>query len=320
MANNAPVFGFNCTNPECGKLFKMKYPGKPGYFKVSCPHCKSKVIVNMPDLSQSEEGLQENQPGGNAPAINNPGQQSNNGPEQVNGNITPPQSTIRQEHTHQQQPPQPPHPQQQQQQQPQPQQPLDNSQKPAIAYADYPNGLKHFMVNDDIIITCPHCKARKMRYTAKKEGTFTFTCPGCSGKVNVVFVLPTQFISRENFNTKQWRLIQVKSFWRTIEYQLPLGEHTIGRFDMRKPSTIAIKGDSTMSRRSVSITAAVSQVDGFTYKLAVLSATNPVSLNGRQLATGEEVYLNLGDELTMGNTKFRFEEDPVAPTYDVLYG
>lgn len=45
---DTPVFGFHCTNPDCGKLFKMRYPGKPGYFKVTCPHCGASVTVKVP--------------------------------------------------------------------------------------------------------------------------------------------------------------------------------------------------------------------------------------------------------------------------------
>lgn len=260
---DTPSLGFHCTNPECGKLFKMKYPGKEGLLKVSCPHCGSKVTVKMPP------------------------------PSQLPGQCKSPDTTPPGEKKNLQAP--------------------DNSDKPIRDYTEYPDGLNHFHVGEQALLLCPHCRNKKMSYTAKNEGKFTFTCPGCHGKVRAAFVNPTEMIATENFNNRQGCLVQVRSLWRSVTHPLPLGEHTIGRMDMQLPSTISVKGDNTMSRRSVSIHATISAAAGFTYKLCVLSATNPVFLSGRCLTQGEEVYLNFGDELRLGKTTFRFEPDPKAP-------
>ena len=92
-------------------------------------------------------------------------------------------------------------------------------------------------------------------------------------------------------------------------YPLNMGIVTIGRYDEDCPSDIAIKGDQHMSRRSVQIEVAFDNVQGFTYRLRVLSATNPVTLNGQNVCVGADAFLNFGDIIGLGVTKFRL--DPV---------
>lgn len=284
--SDAPVFGFNCTNPECGRLFKMRYPGKPGYFKVSCPHCGSKVTVKMPspsDINRTTGG-----DSGKADATN-----------EAN---TPPNPDV--------------HEQPKEQPAPQNETTADNSGKPVIDYEDYPEGKPYFNVGERAVIICPHCHNRKLGYTAQKEGMLKFTCPGCKGKIRVWFQTPTVLIDPERFNPRQAKIVHVRPLWLNTDYPLPPGEHTIGRADADKPSTISIKGDSTMSRQSIAITAFISPNEGFKYRLRVLNATNPVIHAGRMLTEGEEVYLNFGDEIRLGNTLLRFVEDEKAPKFN----
>ena len=47
---------------------------------------------------------------------------------------------------------------------------------------------------------------------------------------------------------------------------------------------------------------------GYSFKLTVVRATNPVYVNGTQYAVGESVYLNFGDKLKMGSTKLEFTQ------------
>ena len=77
---------------------------------------------------------------------------------------------------------------------------------------------------------------------------------------------------------------------------------------IRRQLQIAIKNDSTVSRRSVKIEVNYTS-SGNTFKLTVLKSTNPVLLNGNALAKGEAVSLNFGDIITMGKTRFRFDRD-----------
>lgn len=88
-------------------------------------------------------------------------------------------------------------------------------------------------------------------------------------------------------------------------YMLKVGCNTIGRFDEDYPSDIQLK-DKFVSRRSVEVE--VNDLPaGFTFKLSVKKATNPVYVNGRECTEGKSsVYLNDGDIIVLGTTKLRF--------------
>lgn len=90
-------------------------------------------------------------------------------------------------------------------------------------------------------------------------------------------------------------------------YPLRPGITTVGRYDDAVNSDIAVKGDTYMSRRSVSIDMAYDNMRGFTYRLRVLNTTNPVLLNGQNVPVGAEAFLNFGDVITLGRTQFRLD-------------
>ena len=89
-------------------------------------------------------------------------------------------------------------------------------------------------------------------------------------------------------------------------FQLYEGTTTIGRYDEDDTSDIMIRGDETMSRKSVAII--IEEEDGvFDYKLKVLNATNKVKVNDQRVKEGAEVYLDFGDIIMLGNSKFKFD-------------
>ena len=81
----------------------------------------------------------------------------------------------------------------------------------------------------------------------------------------------------------------------------------VGRKDFSKPSDIQIDGDMTISRRSVRILVSPAN-GGYTYQLTVLSAANPVRLNGALVAEGQTVPMAMGASLLMGQTILRLEK------------
>lgn len=89
-------------------------------------------------------------------------------------------------------------------------------------------------------------------------------------------------------------------------YQLTEGKTIIGRDDDDEPSDISLKGDDTISRRSISIDI-VPDDYGFDYILKVLNASNPVRVNGKQIRQGDKTYLDLGDVITIGHTNLKFD-------------
>lgn len=61
-----------------------------------------------------------------------------------------------------------------------------------------------------------------------------------------------------------------------------------------------------MSRKSVAIS--IEEVDGiFDYKLKVLHATNKVKVNDKRIKEGAETFLDFGDIIMLGNSKFKFD-------------
>ena len=62
--------------------------------------------------------------------------------------------------------------------------------------------------------------------------------------------------------------------------------------------------------RAKSVEIEVKRTDrGYSFKLNVLKATNPVLHNNNPLLEGESVSLNFGDGIIMGQTRFRFDKD-----------
>lgn len=93
---------------------------------------------------------------------------------------------------------------------------------------------------------------------------------------------------------------------RNKRFQLYEGTTTIGRYDEDATSDIMIRGDETMSRKSVAIS--IEEVDGiFDYKLKVLHATNKVKVNDKRIKEGAETFLDFGDIIMLGNSKFKFD-------------
>lgn len=82
-----------------------------------------------------------------------------------------------------------------------------------------------------------------------------------------------------------------------------LHSHVIGRADNDAPSDISITGDPSISRRCASI----EHIDG-RYILSVLKTKNPISINGRELKTGESIELRYGDRIKMGKTTMEFAD------------
>ena len=118
---------------------------------------------------------------------------------------------------------------------------------------------------------------------------------------------PTVVLDKTGVLTRG-KLVLLRRGWLNKDYPLSPGSCVIGRYDEDEVSDIAIKNDSTVSRRSVKIEVNYTS-SGNTFKLTVLKSTNPVLLNGNALAKGEAVSLNFGDIITMGKTRFRFDRD-----------
>lgn len=165
----------------------------------------------------------------------------------------------------------------------------------------------NFTVGTKYEATCPHCKSMKIGFTPPKDGVTGFRCPKCKGMVAVEAKTPTKTKpTGDGINMSRGRLKVQKLLGK--KYPLRDGVTIVGRYDDNSQSDISIKGDSFISRRSVEIETRMSE-GGYSFKLTVRNATNPVLYNGSALKPGDSVYLNFGDIITLGKTKLRFEKD-----------
>lgn len=165
-----------------------------------------------------------------------------------------------------------------------------------------------FVVGDSYEILCPHCQSAKMRYTPQEAGVKGFRCPSCKGVVAVQVRDKTKVIDVDDTGLVKGRLRQLATFGKGKTFPLPVGKKLmIGRSDKDNPSDISIK-DSYVSRRSLSIEVLQSE-EGYSFRLSVLNARNPVTINGERLSVGDSVYLGFGDIIGLGQTKLTLEKD-----------
>jgi hypothetical protein len=179
----------------------------------------------------------------------------------------------------------------------------DNSACPVIEIKE------DFIVGVKYKLSCPHCHKMEFGFVTEKPGHRTISCPACKGKCGLEVRNKTQRIDMtDNIQALHGKLVLLRKGWLNKDYRLSDGKNVIGRFDESKNSDIAIKNDPTMSRRSVEIEVILSE-KGYSFKLTVLSATNPVLHNNNPLMPGESISLNFGDSIILGKTKFRFDKD-----------
>lgn len=260
------ILVIKCTNPECGKKIRLKRPEKTVVLSVGCPHCGNKMRVKVP--GKSSETV--------APAESTVGTQPHKPEKSVtnnSGKVVDKASSV----------------------------PDFSQAEPICIGSDFKVGTKYEEL-------CPHCKKHTLVFSPSKPGHKEFACPKCNGRITAEVHQPTKSIhgGTEEVKFIRGKLILLRKNWFNKDYILREGRNIIGREDASAPSDISIKGDNTMSRRSVQID--MNQTEhGFFYKLTVIKAANPVVHNGAMLMNGESILLNFGDTIVMGKTKFRFD-------------
>ncbi len=181
--------------------------------------------------------------------------------------------------------------------------PLDFSAAAPIAMRD------DFLTGQTYRFLCPHCGNQEIGFKSEQVGHKEFACPLCKGRITADVRGKTKVWNpAETGLLVRGRLVMLRKGWFNKKFHLGLGSYTVGRYDESEMSDFSVRNDSGISRRSVRID--VNQTAaGFTFKMTVVRATNPVLHNNSELSVGESVYLNFGDSIMMGRTRFRFERD-----------
>ncbi len=179
---------------------------------------------------------------------------------------------------------------------------------------------------DDEPVVIQYCSScgMKLRIRNPQPGQHSVRCPKCQSVQTYTYGTPApaqnlaqptpapQTVNKTkpvqgNYNLATGCLVQSRGIFRADAVHPLAGKETIiGRRANASPCDIMID-DATMSRRSVSIIAEAKNT-GIAYKFTVLNATNPVLHNGKPLPVGSSVYLNFGDTLVLGRTKFKFQK------------
>lgn len=294
--NNSIVF--RC--PDCGKAFRMKKPAKGGRYRIPCPNCGKEISVNIPEPEPESQAAPDvcKQPTA-APTDNSAKEMITMPGDFLIGT----KYEILCPHC--------------------------NSVK--MGYVPQEEGVKGFPcpkchgkiavkahdvepLDGDYIserqytVTCPHCD-KTFEHTAGPEGRDIFHCPECGGRIVLKVRKPTQVINLSvSINPVKGKLQLLRKWGFNKNFPLPVGHHTIGRYDEDEQSDIAIKDDPSMSRRSVQIDVDQSE-RGYSFKLKVLKSTNPVLHNNQPLNNGDVISLNFGDSIILGKTQLRFVKD-----------
>ena len=183
-------------------------------------------------------------------------------------------------------------------------------------------------------IICPQCKAVLDVRNSKNEEVKQFTCPSCKTLLQVkfaprqepieapTFIAPSPSQSALDGETQlagagyaATQLVSsskskatAKLHFHGVEYELEEGQNIIGRKGTTSKATVQIDTDDRyMSRQHCSITVKTLP-DGV--KKAVLSNyqnKNLTSIDGQEIATGDEIRLTDGNSITMGRTTVTFK-------------
>lgn len=165
-------------------------------------------------------------------------------------------------------------------------------------------------------VTCPECHSPGVA-SAEATGISKWVCPQCGCGIAFKVVEPpvkqespeaspreTQAFRQgdaRNIGEMVWGGLLGKKRMRLHE-----GTLTIGRKDKELTSDIAIN-DQYASRQSATLEVK-NTPGGYLFKFTVIKATNPVCVNGRQIAEGESIYIAYNDKITMGKTHLTFKK------------
>lgn len=167
------------------------------------------------------------------------------------------------------------------------------------------------MENIVIKFKCPYCQLPLAFHKPTTGYGVNITCPKCNNAIRIkvrekAIRLPEQEVNQ----VKRAHLLLIDGPQTDrMAYPLHHGDNIIGRDDPDTTQDIAIRGDMSISRRSASLeVVATTQGEGYSYRLRVLNAKNPVYINDAVLHTGDGISMRPGDVIQLGMTKLMLEK------------
>lgn len=177
---------------------------------------------------------------------------------------------------------------------------------------------KEFYVGEKYMMECPECGMKVMKKVTA-SGNQKWNCPQC--KTIMAFKAvneknkenagdktparkPTQKLKGESFDS-MGELVW-GHFFSPKKFKLRTGSIIIGRKDDEAPSDLSVN-DKYMSRRTA-LLETIRGNTGYTFKFTVLKKSNPVFVNSNEITAGSSIFLNYGDNITLGKTTFTFRK------------
>lgn len=193
---------------------------------------------------------------------------------------------------------------------------------------------------NNFIVLCSHCKSKIRMDIPAKAGIYKLHCKLC-GKDFAVKV-PQKLIDSSSINISQsngtqtntsasagkdantvdnhTKQLDIKGCGAAVVvrkrfllsdkiYPLRDGANTIGMKDEHLSSDIMID-DKAISRRSVTLTSERLDNGKYRYLFTLKRTTNPVRLNGKEVAVGTSLYIEPDTVIELGRTKLTLKMKP----------
>ncbi len=146
---------------------------------------------------------------------------------------------------------------------------------------------------EELRIKCPSCGIILDVRNSKNEDVKRIVCPGCKKHLAITFH-ETQVPTSQSVAVL---------FFGKAEYQLKEGTQMIGRKDPLSEAEIQIAtGDASLQLVHARLKVAARNDGNHIYIISPYSHETAVFVNQLPLEEGDEVMLNIGDELRMGDT------------------
>lgn len=146
---------------------------------------------------------------------------------------------------------------------------------------------------EELRIKCPSCGIILDVRNSKEEAVKRIVCPNCKKHLAVTFHEPPT----------PTRQPIAMLYFGDAAYQLKVGQQTIGRKDPLSEADIQIAtGDISLHLVHVQLKVAVRNDGNYKYIVSPCGHEASVLVNNLPLEEDDEVMLNMGDELRLGDT------------------
>lgn len=168
-----------------------------------------------------------------------------------------------------------------------------------------------------ISLHCPYCRTKlKIDETKIPPGTRSFNCPQCKKEISMSILdeklkneAETVIVSKKPKALGVLTVI-VRPDEPSQVFDLKEGINKIGRKAVSSDADIQIPtDDKTMSRSHISIDVQKDEKGGYKHLLSDNNSKNQTLYNSNYIAQGEVVVLRNNDEILIGRTFLRFNND-----------